>query len=422
MKSAVVALLGLGALVLTLALLPVGQPAASVRPVSVDGEEKVSGRPDRSDAVALGGSDENSRAVGTKSAAPAVPAQNPAVGSGTSAREREKRMTQLALRLASLPREQALARIGELPDQESRDMAMLALLGEVSGRSSLEIIRGGEVWMFGAGGALAAHLLESGQITPREAVALAQKNPDGNRRGELFVRIGAKLAPEDPGAAVALGNGLDGWERQRFLEDLANRWADSSPDEARRWITSVGDARTRDALLAGLLQAETRSNPAAAAAAFASLAPADASARARAATRIASDWASKDTVAAMQWAGTLPGEAERNAAQEGIQSAAPVGIGAMLTRGPEGLPVIGNVVPGSPASASGALQVGDKLLAVTDGNGAWVDTRNLRTRELLSLVRGDPNTQVSLQVLSSGSSAPRTITLGRQQIIFRPSR
>jgi C-terminal processing protease CtpA/Prc len=40
--------------------------------------------------------------------------------------------------------------------------------------------------------------------------------------------------------------------------------------------------------------------------------------------------------------------------------------------------------------------------------------------ELIGLIRGAPNSQVSLQVQSPGESAPRTITLGRQQIIFRP--
>lgn len=329
-------------------------------------------------------------------------------------------MTQFAVRLAALPAGQALARIGELPDQESRDMAMLALLGEWSGMTSLELIRSGDVWRFGASGALAVHLLEGGKITPAQAVAMVQGNEDGNRRGELFARVGAKLAAANPGAAVALGNGLEGWERQRFLEGLASQWAESSPDEARRWISSVTDARTRDALLAGLLQSEAQKNPATAAANFSALPPADDSARAQAAMRIASDWAAKDTVAAMQWAGSLAGDAERNAAQRGIQSAAPVGIGAMLTRGSDGRPVVGNLVPGGPASASGALQTGDTLLAVTDGKGGWVDTSKLRTREVLSLVRGDPNTQVSLQVLSPGSSTPRTVTIGRQQIIFRP--
>jgi C-terminal processing protease CtpA/Prc len=136
--------------------------------------------------------------------------------------------------------------------------------------------------------------------------------------------------------------------------------------------------------------------------------------------RIAAEWASRDTVAAMQWAETLPGEGERNAAGQGIRNAAPVGIGAMLTRGTQGLPVVGNIVPGSPASANGALRPGDTLLAVSDASGQWVDTRQLSTRDLLGLVRGEPNTQVSLQVRSAGSSTARVVTLGRQQLIFRP--
>jgi len=419
MKAAVIALLGLGALTFGLVLLPGGQPAAAPRPVATDAPEKDSARPEPRTGADYSASDGRQRAVAsTKS--PALPRGAAADDAGASPRDREQRMNQLAMRLAALPADEMLARVAQLPDQESRDMAMLALLGEMSGQSSLEIIRGGDVWRFGAGGALAVHLLESGKITPSEAVAIAQANTDGNRRGDLLVRIGSKLAAADPAAAVALGNDLGGWERQRFLEDLAGNWAASSPEGARRWIAGVTDVRTRDALVTGLLQAETRANPSAAAAAFASLAPADSSARGRAAMRIASEWASKDTLAAMQWAETLPDENDRRAAGQGIRSAAPVGIGAMLTRGSEGLPVIGNLVPGGPASTSGVLQSGDTLLAVSDSNGGWVDTRGLSQRELLGLVRGEPNTQVSLQVRSPGSSAPRVVTLGRQQLIFRP--
>jgi len=329
-------------------------------------------------------------------------------------------MAQLAARLAGLPPEQALARIAELPDQDSRDMAMVALLGELSGMSSLEMIRRGDVWRFGAGGALAVHLLESGKITAAQAVAMTQQNTDGNRRGELFVRIGTKLASEDPNAAVALGNGLRSWERQQFLEDLASQWSESSPDQARRWIATVEDAQTRDALLAGMLQAEVKNNPAAAAASFASMPPSTPSARSQAAMRIASEWAARDTLAAMRWAESLPGEAERNAASQGIRNAAPVGIGVMLTSGSDGLPVVGNIVPGGPASASGALQPGDTLLSVSGANGQWIDTRQLTTRGLLGLVRGEPDTQVSLQVRSPGSTTTRVVTLARQQLIFRP--
>lgn len=339
---------------------------------------------------------------------------------GESGRSREQRLAKLAARLASLPAEQALAQIGALPDQESRDIAMVALLGELSGLSSVEIIRRGDVWRFGAGGALAVQLLESGKLTPAEAAALATQSTDGNRRGELFARIGAELAPENPAAALALGDNLQAWERRGFLEGLARGWSESSPGEVRQWMAALAEGETRDALLAGFLQAETRSNPASAAANFVATPPSDPLIRNRTAMRIATEWASKDTLAAMQWADSLQQESERNAARQGISNSAPVGIGAMLTPGPGGLPVIGNVVPGSPASASGALQPGDTLLAVSDAGGSWVGTRGMSFRDLLGLVRGEPNTQVSLQVQSPGSSAPRVITLGRQQLIFRP--
>lgn len=417
-KTATIVLLALAALVLAVLLIPAGAPAllSGKGDIPPDVKSDSSEEPPSADAAATAS---GIGAVAVR-AGDHVGKKAKGDGAGESGRDREQRLAKLAVRLAALPPEQALARIRELSDQDSRDAAMLALLGEWSGLGSLEMIRRGDVWRFGSGGALAVYLLDNGKITPAQAAALAQENTDGNRRGELFVRIGAKLAAQDPGAAVALGNRLEGWERQRFLEGLADQWAESSPEEARRWITAVSDASLRDSLLAGLLQAEARKNPASAAANFSALAPTGDSARAQAAMRIATDWASKDTIAAMQWAGSLPGETERNAAQRGIQSAAPVGIGAMLTRGNDGRPVIGNLVPGGPASASGALQAGDTLLAVSDGKGAWVDTRNLRTREVLSLVRGDANTQVSLQVLSPGSSIPRTVTLGRQQIIFRP--
>jgi C-terminal processing protease CtpA/Prc len=40
--------------------------------------------------------------------------------------------------------------------------------------------------------------------------------------------------------------------------------------------------------------------------------------------------------------------------------------------------------------------------------------------DLIGLIRGEPNTQVSLQIQSPGDSAPRAVTIGRQQIIYPP--
>ena len=216
MKAAVLALLGLGALVLALTLLPAGSSGTPGRPEATVLREKSEAGGGLASSRSSDAAEVTPKPAALPMAAKPVPASS-SLSEGGAARDREKSMTQLAMRLAALPPDQALARIGELPDQELRDMAMLALLGEWSGMSSLELIRSGDVWRFGAGGALAAHLLESGKITGAQAVALAQQSTDGNRRGELLARVGAKLAAEDPGAAVALGNGLEGWERQRFL-------------------------------------------------------------------------------------------------------------------------------------------------------------------------------------------------------------
>ena len=418
-KAATFAFLGLAALLLGLLLLPAGAPEVAPSAASADKAATQDTRP-----ASVGSVSGMPEAGSEKGALPkgAVKGTGTATAGETAVngRQREVRLARLAARLASLPPEQALAQIAALPDQESRDIAMLELLSEWTGASSLDIVRRGDVWRFGAGGALAVHLLESGKITPEQAASMAQQNTDGNRRGELYATIGAKLAATDPAAAVAMGNDLEGWGRRRFLENLASGWSEASPEEAKRWITSVADPDTRDALMAGLLETETRRNPAAAAATMASLPISDESARARAVSRIASEWAAKDTLAAMQWSSTLTDQAQRNAAEQGIRGAAPIGIGAMLTRGADGLPVVGNVVPGSPAGASGALQSGDTVMAVTDANGAWVDAGKISQRELIGMVRGEPNTQVSLQVRSAGSSATRVVTLGRQQIIFRP--
>ncbi|MBJ7391671.1 MAG: hypothetical protein JHC85_08900, partial [Chthoniobacterales bacterium] len=322
--------------------------------------------------------------------------------------------------LAGLGPEAALARVAELPDAASRDMAMLSLLAEYSGLSTLEIIKQGNIWRFGAGGALAAHLLESGRISPQQAAEMAKASVDGNRRGELFAEVASKLAATDPAAALALGNDLDGRQHRRFLEEFARSWAESSPTAARQWAAQIADQSTRDAMLSGITQAEIQRSPALAAQNFSAMPPTDAEARADTARSIASSWASNDTVAAMNWAAGLPAESDRAAAQDGIHSTAPIGIGAVLNRNENGLPVVGDLVPGGPASASGALKSGDALMAVTDANGAWVDTRALRMGDLLGMIRGQPNTQVSLQVQSPGSTSPRVITLGRQQVIFRP--
>ena len=335
-------------------------------------------------------------------------------------RGREAYLDGVVRRLAALGPEVALAQVQQLPDAEMRDMAMLALLQEWSGVSTLALIRSGDIWRFGTSGALGLHLLEKGLITPDRAAELARSSTDANRRSELLARVATSMAASDPAAALALADGLGGRERQRFAERVATDLASQSPEAARQLASQTADPGLRDAMLTGILAVEASSDPAAAARNFASMPPESRDGRARAARTIAQEWAANDTVPAMQWASGLEDEGSRQAAQQGIQAAAPVGIGARLGRGDGGVPVLEAVVPGSPAGASGQLQPGDAILAVSGPNGSWVDARSVRMGELIGMIRGEPNTQVSLQVQSPGQAAPRTVTLGRQQIINRP--
>ena len=334
--------------------------------------------------------------------------------------ERDAYLEGVIGRLAALGPEAALAQVQQLPDAELRDMAMLALLQEWSGVSTLELIRSGNIWRFGASGALGLHLLEQGRITPEQAAEMARSSTDANRRAELLARVGARLAESNPAAAMALADGLDERQRQRFAERLVANLAERSPEAARQLALQTDDPRTRSAMLARILETEAAKDPAAAAQGFLSMPPEEADARARAARRIGSEWASRDTLSALQWVGSLADENARNAARQGIDAVAPVGIGARLSPGNGGLPVLQELVPGGPASASGQLRAGDTILAVSDANGRWVDARTVQMGDLIGMIRGEPNTQVSLQIQSPGDAAPRAVTIGRQQIIYSP--
>lgn len=333
---------------------------------------------------------------------------------------REAYLAGVVGRLAALGPEKALEQVRALPDAETRDMAMLALLMEWSGLTTLDVVRGGDVWRFGTEGALAVYLLENGKISPELAASMASASTGANRPADLLSAVAAKLVATDPAAALALGQRLDGRQQMRFYESLAGGWASSNPAAAREWASRIEDPALRARVLASVLQAEASANPASAARQFAQFPPENAELRARLAARIAESWAGKDTLAALQWSAGLTDPASRAAANDGIQRVAPVGIGARLTSGEDGLPVLVDFVPGSPASASGQLRPGDKVVAVGDGVGGWVSANGRPLGDVVGLIRGSPNTQVTLQVQSPGSSAPRVVTIGRQQIVHRP--
>lgn len=345
---------------------------------------------------------------------------SPADTKGENARAREDYLNATFRPLASQGVEIALARVRELPDAASRDMAMMALLGEWSGLTVTELAQRGEIGRFGVAGALALELMNSGRVSPQQAAGIANEFLSGDQRVGVLARTAEKLAATDPTAALAMGEGLTDWQQVRFLSRFVAGWATAAPAAAREWAMQVPDPRTRARLIGRVLAEQVKSDPVGAAQTFAQMPPEDAEVRQRTARQIGSQWASQDTLSAMKWSDSLADQGDREAARQGIRNTAPIGIGARLSTGNDGVPVLDSLVPGSPASASGKLQSGDRVLAVADPSGAWVNSRNRPLGDVVRLIQGEPNTQVTLQVQSADGSPPRVVTLGREQIIFRP--
>jgi hypothetical protein len=128
-----------------------------------------------------------------------------------------------------------------------------------------------------------------------------------------------------------------------------------------------------------------------------------------------------------EWTGKTPSMPGGLAGQDrgtALVSAAPdqtlVGIGVEMENG---YPDIKRLFPESPAAQSGQLHPGDRILAVAQGDHAFVDTRNLSIQELVQTVRGAPGSVVRLQVQSPEappSAPPRTVSLVRKQYKAMP--
>jgi hypothetical protein len=388
-------------------------------------DEAVSGAVERAGMTGGAGDDEGFAGMAAKTvkkggAGSSGASPDVVLGEVESSRAREDYVNAMFRPLAGLGVEVAMARVRQLPDEASRDMAMLALLGEWSGQSVTELAQRGEVGRFGVAGALGLYMMNEGKMTPVQTAALANEFLTGQQRGSVLSRAAEKLAATDPTTALAMGDGLADWQQVRFLSRFVSGWASAAPEDARAWAGQVEDPRTRSVLLGRVLAEEVKVNPMSAAQTFLEAPPEDAQTRERTARQIAANWAAKDTVAAMQWANNLPEGNDRAAAQRGINSTAPVGIGARLSRGEDGVPVLQELVPGSPASASGQLRSGDRLLAVSDAGGSWVNSRDMSIGDVVGMIQGDPQTPVSIQVQSADGSAPRVVTLQREQIIHRP--
>ncbi|MCA0388631.1 MAG: carboxy terminal-processing peptidase [Bacteroidetes bacterium] len=95
------------------------------------------------------------------------------------------------------------------------------------------------------------------------------------------------------------------------------------------------------------------------------------------------------------------------------------GIGATLTSENDYVTIV-RVVPGGPASKSGLLDDGDRIIAVAQGDdGEMVDIVGWRTDDAVQLIRGAKGTVVRLSILKKKDGAnaiPKEIKLVREKI------
>jgi hypothetical protein len=191
-----------------------------------------------------------------------------------------------------------------------------------------------------------------------------------------------------------------------------------NPGLAVLWANEVTDGPGRVAILQQTATALIDSDPAAAFALGEQLPQAD---RQRFNAAIIAGWASKDTEAALQWAAQISDPTDQNAATQAIRSVAPVGIGAEMSV-KEGYPVINRLLPGMPAEASGQIHPGDRVLALAQGDNAFVGVQGVDLQEVVQMIRGAPGTVLQIQVETADAapgSRPRIVTITRDQIKFK---
>src|SRR6478609_3432634 len=95
-----------------------------------------------------------------------------------------------------------------------------------------------------------------------------------------------------------------------------------------------------------------------------------------------------------------------------------VGIGAML-RTEDGYAKIESLVAGGPAQVDGRLKVGDRITAVGQGTGEFVDVRDMRRDKVVEMIRGKKGSKVRLLVIPGDAADPskrKNVELVRDEI------
>ncbi len=95
-----------------------------------------------------------------------------------------------------------------------------------------------------------------------------------------------------------------------------------------------------------------------------------------------------------------------------------VGIGAML-QSLDGYAKIVELIPGGPAAVQGDLKMDDRITAVAQGNGPFVDVIDMKLDKVVDLIRGKKASVVRLQVVPAGqtdTSKRKVIAITRDEV------
>lgn len=95
------------------------------------------------------------------------------------------------------------------------------------------------------------------------------------------------------------------------------------------------------------------------------------------------------------------------------------GIGAAL-RSEDGYTTVAQIVAGGAAEKDGRLKVGDKITAVKQSDGDWVDIVEMKLGKVVRLIRGQGGTTVNLRVLTAKGETTE-LSLVRQKIELKSS-
>jgi RNA polymerase sigma factor (sigma-70 family) len=95
-----------------------------------------------------------------------------------------------------------------------------------------------------------------------------------------------------------------------------------------------------------------------------------------------------------------------------------VGVGAVLNS-EDGYAKVMQIMPGSAAQKEGHLQVGDRIIAVAQGDRDFVDVGGMNLNEVVSLVRGKKGDLVRLKIIpanAADSSQQKVVVIVRDEV------